>query len=91
MNVRYARVVKPKYPEQAREQGWEGTTILKVLVDPAGRSEQVRVHRTSGFDVLDDAAMNALRRWEFHPAHHGQKSVESWVNIPVVFKLKEGN
>ena len=89
--VRYARIVKPDYPEQARAHGWEGTTILKVLVGRTGRSEQVRVHRTSGFNLLDDAAVNALQQWEFHPARHGPNSIHSWVNIPVVFKLKEAN
>jgi TonB family protein len=89
--VRYARVVKPEYPEQARAQGWEGTTVLKVLVNLAGKSEQVRVQRTSGFNALDDAAVNAMQQWEFHPARYGREAVPSWVSVPIVFKLKEEN
>ncbi len=87
--VRYARVFKPEYPRKARRAGWEGTTLLKVHVDHRGRSGQVTVDRTSGFDLLDAAAVRAVRRWEFHPAHNGARTVSSWVKVPVVFKLKE--
>ncbi len=87
--VRYARVFKPEYPRKARRAGWEGTTLLKVHVDHRGRSDQVTVDRTSGFDLLDAAAVRAVRRWKFHPARNGARTVSSWVKVPVVFKLKE--
>ena len=87
--VRYARVFKPEYPRRARRAGWEGTTLLKVHVDHRGRSGRVMVERTSGFDLLDAAAMKAVRRWIFHPARNGDGTVSSWVKVPVVFKLKE--
>ena len=87
--MRYARVVKPKYPRKARTAGWEGTTVLKVRVDPGGRPGLVTVDRTSGFELLDRAAMRAMRRWEFHPARNGDRTVASWVKVPVSFQLKE--
>ncbi len=89
VGVRYARVFKPEYPRKARRAGWEGTTTLKVHVDHRGRSDRVMVERTSGFDLLDAAAVAAVRRWIFHPAHNGDRTVSGWVKIPVVFKLKE--
>lgn len=87
--VRYARTVKPRYPRKARRDGWEGTTLLRVLVDPDGAPGRVTVERTSGFDVLDEAAMKAVRRWRFHPARRGVAPLSSWVRIPVVFRLEE--
>jgi protein TonB len=90
-HVRYAKVVKPDYPDQARAQGWQGTTVLNVLVNQAGKSAKVLVYRTSGFNLLDDAAVNAMWRWEFYPARNGPQAVPSWVRVPIVFKLKEGN
>ena len=90
-SARYARTVKPRYPGKARRGGWEGTTVLKVLVDAGGAPDRVAVHRTSGFDVLDAAAVKAVHRWSFHPARRGGKSVSSWVRVPIVFKLKEDN
>ncbi len=87
--VRYARTVKPRYPGKARRAGWEGTTFLKVLVNPDGTPGRVTVDRTSGFGILDAAAVKAVGRWRFHPARGGNGSVASWVRIPVAFKLKE--
>lgn len=87
--VRYARVVKPKYPRKARTAGWEGTTVLKVRVDRGGRPGLVAVDRTSGFETLDRAAVRAMKRWEFHPARNGDRTVASWVKVPVSFHLEE--
>ena len=87
--ARYARTVPPRYPGKARRAGWEGTTVLKVLVDPEGAPDRVAVDRTSGFEILDAAAVKAVRRWRFHPARRGIDAVPSWVRIPVAFKLKE--
>lgn len=87
--VRYARTVKPRYPGKARRAGWEGTAVLKVLVDPEGAAGRVTVDRSSGFDVLDAAAVKAVRHWKFHPARRGIDAVSSWVRVPVAFKLKE--
>lgn len=87
--VRYARTVKPRYPRKARRAGWEGTTLLRVLVNPDGAPDRVTVERTSGFDVLDEAAVKAVRRWRFHPARRGVAPLSSWVRIPVAFRLEE--
>ncbi|MCY4486211.1 MAG: energy transducer TonB [Deltaproteobacteria bacterium] len=87
--VRYARTVKPRYPRKARRAGWEGTTLLKVLVNPDGAPGRVAVERTSGFDILDEAAVKAVRRWRFHAARRGVAPLSSWVRIPVAFRLEE--
>ncbi len=87
--ARYAYNPKPKYPEAARREGWEGTVLLRVLVDQDGKSKSIKVGRTSGFESLDRAAVETVKSWRFHPAHYGDKRVESWVRIPIVFSLAE--
>ena len=87
--ARYARTVTPRYPRKARRAGWEGTTVLKVLVNADGAPGRVTVDRTSGFDILDSAAVNAVERWRFHPARRGADTASSWVRVPVAFRLKE--
>lgn len=90
VQVSYAYSPKPEYPESARREGWEGTVTLRVLVDEEGKSKSLEVNRSSGFAVLDQAAVETVRRrWRFHPAHYGEKRVESWVRIPVVFRLAD--
>jgi TonB family protein len=84
----YARRRSPEYPERARRKGWEGTTLLKVLVDQEGTSKLIEVNRSSGFVALDRAAVKAVKRWRFHPARDGDRPIESWVEIPIQFRLK---
>ncbi|MDE0032710.1 MAG: energy transducer TonB [Deltaproteobacteria bacterium] len=88
--ARYARTVTPRYPRKARRAGWEGTTVLKVLVNVDGAPGRVTVDRTSGFDILDSAAVKAVEHWRFHPARRGADAESSWVRVPVAFRLKEG-
>lgn len=77
----------PKYPLLAREKGYEGTVYLRVLVRADGRVERLTVDRSSGYDILDQAAVDSVKDWAFFPAKKGGKSVESWVLLPVKFAL----
>lgn len=77
----------PKYPLIAREKGYEGTVYLRVLVRADGRVERLIVHRSSGYEILDRAAIDSVKEWAFFPAKNGGKSVESWVLLPVKFTL----
>lgn len=85
----YASNPKPEYPERARREGWEGTVLLRVLVDEEGKSKSIEVSRSSGFEALDQAAVKTVKGWRFYPARYGEMRVESWVKIPIVFSLSD--
>jgi protein TonB len=85
----YAYNPRPHYPEEARREGWEGEVLLRVLVDSEGRPESIELSRSSGFEPLDQAALQSVQSWRFHPARHGERQVESWVKIPIVFRLAD--
>jgi protein TonB len=87
--VRYRETPKPPYPESARREGKEGRVLLRVLVDQEGRSKSVEVSGGSGSETLDRAAAEAIKLWRFSPARYGDKPVESWVRIPVDFRLTD--
>ena len=89
--ARPSETPRPVYPESARREGREGSVLLRVLIDDQGRSKQVEVNRSSGSDALDRAAAEAIKRWRFHPARHGENPVESWVRIPIEFRLAGPN
>jgi len=80
---------KPRYPESARRDGKEGRVLLRVLVNEEGRSASVEVNRSSGVESLDQAALEAIKRWRFSPARLGDRPVESWVRIPIDFRLTD--
>jgi TonB family protein len=83
----YAHNPIPEYPEQARRQGWEGIVLLGVLINRAGSPERIEIKKSSGFEILDRAATRAVMGWRFHPARHGETILESWVSVPIVFRL----
>ena len=78
----------PEYPLVAREAGWEGTVVLQVEVLPGGTAGAVTVYRSSGYPVLDQAAVKAVKAWRFVPAMDGNFPIRSSVRIPVKFDLK---
>jgi protein TonB len=87
-NAAYLRNAPPRSPLIARRNGVEGTVKLRVLVTRDGRAAQVELAQTSGSSALDNAALQAVREWQFVPARRGQDATESWVVVPVVFKLE---
>ena len=80
--------VIPRYPESARRQGIEGTVLVKARVTERGLVDAVQVGRSSGHQDLDQAAVEAVSRWRFEPAHRGRQPVAVWVLIPVEFALR---
>jgi len=58
-------------------------------VGAAGRPERVEVFRSSGYEILDEAALKAVRAWQFLPARAGGIPFSSRIKIPVRFRLIE--
>ena len=86
-NANYGSNPKPNYPSIATSRGWEGTVYLLVKVSIDGESEQVSVQRSSGYEVLDEAAIEAVEKWKFLPAKRGNTPVSSSVIVPINFIL----
>jgi len=86
----YLHNPKPRYPAIAIARNWEGLVRLRVYVLPNGSPGQVMLHQSSGHDVLDQAALEVVRRWQFVPAKRGEQAIASWVVVPLVFKLDSG-
>ncbi len=80
----------PVYPATARENGWEGLVILKVTVARTGTPDVVEVTKSSGYKILDAAALETVKRWKFKPAGLGRWVLTSTLSIPVRFTLTDG-
>lgn len=79
----------PRYPNIARQRGYEGMVILRVQVLANGNPSDIEIIESSGHRILDEAAYNAVEKWKFKPATRGGRSIQSWVEIPVRFKLED--
>lgn len=78
---------KPPYPLGARRRGLEGHVLIAAQVRADGRCTETRVRQSSGHELLDASARDAVRRWRFVPARRGDTPVDSWVEVPIVFRL----
>lgn len=83
----YLHNPKPVYPVFSRRMNEEGKVQLRVRVSADGGALEVEIKQSSGFPRLDAAARDAVSRWRFVPARRGDEAVESWVGVPIVFKL----
>jgi len=83
----YLNNPKPAYPALARKMGIEGRVTLKVFVSKDGKPLHIEVAESSGYDLLDKAAFDAVKNWRFVPARKGDAPYDEWVQVPIAFKL----
>jgi len=77
--------VAPVYPDIAREANVDGTVLVQALVGKDGKVKDVKVVKS--VQMLDDAAVTAVKQWVFKPALSNNKPVAVWVAVPVKFSL----
>ncbi len=78
--------VEPEYSEEARKAKFQGTVLLAIVVDEAGKTANVRVVRPLGMG-LDEKAIEAVMKWRFRPGYKDGKAVPVMANVEVNFRL----
>jgi TonB family protein len=87
-NVQAARLinrVQPSYPEEASKEKISGTVKLHVIIAKDGKIQQIQI--VSGHPLLVQAAMDAVRQWQYQPTLLNGQPVEVDTQIDVVFSL----
>jgi protein TonB len=78
--------VAPAYPVLAQNARMQGTVILEAVIGVTGRVESVSVLRS--IPLLDGAAVDAVRRWQYTPATLNDAPVPVIMTVTVTFELK---
>lgn len=86
-NAAYLQNPPPPYPVMSKRRGETGRVLLRVMVEADGLPSKVEVRRSSGFPRLDEAALDAVRKWKFVPARRGDEAVAGAVDVPIDFTL----
>lgn len=76
------------YPLAARRQGAHGTVELDVLIEASGRVRDVRVVRSSTNALLDEAALETIRRLGPVPFPDSLPRRPLRIRLPLVFELR---
>lgn len=87
-NPRFREPPRPaNYPKRARDLEQQGEALIRARLDFEGNAQEVMVLKSSGYVLLDNSALAAVRRWHFEPGRRNGTPVVAWVHVPVRFTL----
>ena len=85
----YLNNPSPTYPMAARRMGLQGRVVLNVEVLAGGVCGEIHIQKSSGYAMLDNAALQTVKSWRFMPARQAGHTVDKWFMIPIQFSLKD--
>ncbi|WP_455217661.1 energy transducer TonB, partial [Kaarinaea lacus] len=79
------------YPYRARTRGWEGSVLIGFNIDRRGFLRNIHLSRTSGYSLLDNAALTAVRKVSSIPLNEwGNTFQPIALQLPVIYRLTNG-
>lgn len=84
----YLNNPRPPYPPLSKRLGEQGRVVLRVRIETDGSASQAEIQRSSGFDRLDQTALQTVLRWRFVPGKRNGVPEAMWFNIPINFVLE---
>lgn len=81
----------PGYPEMARQQGYEGVVLVSAEILADGCVGKAVVSKSSGYAILDQTAVKAVRAWKFEPAKKSGIPYKTWAELPIKFVISDNN
>jgi protein TonB len=87
-NAAYLNNPSPTYPAVSKRMGEQGKVFLRVYINEQGQPEKIEIKQTSGYDRLDEAALNTVRNWKFVPGKRNGVPEAMWHIVPINFVLK---
>lgn len=87
-NADYLQNPKPAYPPLSKRLGEQGKVIMRVLIGADGVPQKAELRQSSGFDRLDQAALNTVLKWRYVPGKRAGVAEEMWFNVPINFVLE---
>ena len=85
--VQYLVPPQVEYPRASRRKGETGRAQVRVLIDESGLPSKVELLKSTGFALLDEAALSAVRKTRFKPYMQNGQPQAGWALIPLSFDL----
>ena len=77
----------PPYPPLSKRMGEQGQVVVRARIEVNGTASQAEIRTSSGFERLDRAALETVKRWRYVPGKRGGVPEAMWFNIPIRFVL----
>jgi periplasmic protein TonB len=81
-------MVYPKYPEEARLNGWEDAVVVRYIIGKDGRVRDVIVLDKPDRDLFEKPTVKAIRNWRFRPLKKDGVAQEVVHELTIIFKLE---
>jgi protein TonB len=89
MSATFASNPKPAYPPLAFKMRIEGKVLLDVEVAETGLVSELRLRQSSGNQMLDQSAIDAVKKWRFVPTNKDGAMPKQWVMVPIQFQISK--
>ncbi|MOA59447.1 Gram-negative bacterial tonB protein [compost metagenome] len=87
-NAAYLNNPKPSYPSIRRRMGEQGKVVLRVFIDTEGNPQTIEIRQSSGYERLDQQAIESVKRWRFVPGKRNGVPEAMWNIVPINFVLE---
>jgi protein TonB len=84
----YLNNPRPPYPSLSRRLGEQGKVVVRVFIDLNGTASKAEIHTSSGYERLDQTALQTVLRWRYVPGKRGGVAEAMWFNVPINFVLE---
>ncbi len=88
MDARFLQTPTLEYPRASRLRGEQGRVMVQVLIGADGVAQKAEIKTSSGFERLDQAALNSVLRWRFVAGRKNGVPQAMWFTVPVNFVLE---
>lgn len=78
------------YPKLAVRRNWQGKVLLSLQVTSSGHIKKIQIAKSSGYNLLDQAAIKALSKIENLPYTSNWLATDIELNLPIIYKLTKG-
>ncbi|MFN7121982.1 MAG: energy transducer TonB, partial [Hydrogenophaga sp.] len=84
----YLNNPRPPYPPLSKRLGEQGKVVVRVYIEVDGTATRAEVRQSSGFERLDQTAVQTVLRWRYVPGKRAGVPEAMWFNVPINFVLE---
>lgn len=87
-NADYLRNPQPPYPALSKRLGEQGKVVIRAFIDADGSATRAEIRSSSGYERLDQAALQTVLKWRYVPGKRAGVPEGMWFNVPIHFILE---